>query len=220
MNQHLQLWFTWHVLHLQHVKNVSSSRRWTYDFNEYTISASRYIWFWINIQNALVMWFDLCHGSDCLCLVLILAGVLGRSLKTFVWFKTLPHREIGRDCSYLIRTMYYAMWSSIMHKLVTTKPNMRTFLQSVSGIAHVWVWTCMGHNIAAPIVSWLFGELKHAFLLLQKHCTTLKQAVKRKMFQAEAWSHEEFFKELYLFWKLEWGINLEVLFLQRRIHCL
>lgn len=72
------------------------------------------------------------------------------------------------------------------YRLVTARPNVQQFLQSISAVAHVGVWTCMGQDMATPIVSWLFGECEPAFLLSQRHCTTLKHVVENKMFRSEA----------------------------------
>ena len=93
-------------------------------------------------------------------------------------------------------------------RLVTARPNVRQFLRSLLAVAHVGVWTCMGQDMATPIVSWLFGECKPSFLLSQRHCTTLKHEVENKMYRSEQGSHDEFFKELALFRRLEWGIDL------------
>ena len=93
------------------------------------------------------------------------------------------------------------------YRLVTARPNVRVFLQKLSSMAHVGVWTCMAKDMAAPIVSWLFGECQPMFLLTQEYCTTLKHGEKNLMYRSEDALHEEFFKELPLFWKSQWHID-------------
>lgn len=94
------------------------------------------------------------------------------------------------------------------YRLVTARPNVRLFLQRLMALAHVGVWTCMSKDMAIPIVSWLFGESQPLFLLTQEYCTTLKHGEKNLMYRSQDALHEEFFKELPLFWKLEWPIDL------------
>lgn len=85
------------------------------------------------------------------------------------------------------------------YRLVTARPNVRLLLEKLTSMAHVGVWTCMARDMAAPIVSWLFGDCHPLFLLSQEHCTTLKHEQKNVMYRSEDGQHEAFFKELQLF---------------------
>ena len=95
------------------------------------------------------------------------------------------------------------------YRLVTARPNVRLFLEKLTSMAHVGVWTCMARDMAAPIVSWLFGECHPLFLLSQEHCTTLKHEQKNVMYRSEDGQHEAFFKELQLFWTMQWPLDLK-----------
>jgi hypothetical protein len=92
-------------------------------------------------------------------------------------------------------------------RLVTARFHVRHFLEKLCSVAYVGIWTCMARDMASPIVSWLFGDSSPDFVLSQEHCTTLKND-SGNLFRSRAGASPQFFKELPLFWKMEWGIRL------------
>lgn len=95
------------------------------------------------------------------------------------------------------------------YRLVTARPYVRDFVRIISRVAHVGVWTCMRRDMAVPIVQWLFGDCKPAFVLSQEHCSTLKHEKENVMVRSKNSLHEEYFKELPLFWKMPFNIDLQ-----------
>lgn len=91
-------------------------------------------------------------------------------------------------------------------RLVTAREDVRTFLEKVSALAHVVIWTSMSEEIAAAIVAWLCGtSLKPPMLLSQQHCTKLYSVKLRRLFMSAdgAAATGQHFKELELLWRGE-----------------